>query len=436
MPRSTGNLVNNRFIHLSPTQAKIAHSVIQIKDEDVKSCLQYTDDLIKRVGPRLAGTHQDHEAAQFLFEEMKKFGDHTHIEQFSVHPESFLSILPVLATSYLISSIFLFFGTFWLYLGVFGYLIGAFYAILQFVFYEKTFDPLYRKMKGYNVSTVIEPAGEVKQQIILSGHHDSAFIFNYIQHHPRFYTIRVLSGFLIFTITLFFALYWAIFKLFSGINPPIVNIIRFGVIIGSVIVLQYYFFKNRKGSPGAGDNLISSVMAMKIGQKFSITKSMGCYPLNHTRLIILSTDGEECGLRGASAYVRQHFQELREIPTFNINMDSIYNLKDLQIMITDINGTVRLSHSLAEEIKSLFETLGYSASLYPILFGAGGTDAAEFSKIGVDAVTILAVPTEFNDNNVVYHTSNDTVEHIEYQAVMAILSLLKEFIISKDFEIS
>ncbi|MHA1518700.1 MAG: M28 family peptidase [Promethearchaeota archaeon] len=429
------NLIqNNSLYHLSESQAQTAHSQLEITNEDALRCLMYTDKTIKITGPRLAGTKSSHKAANLLHSEMEKFGENSFLEEFSVNPDSFLSFMPVMATSYLISSLFLLFGGYWVYLGVAGYIFGAIYAILQFVFYEKTFDPWYRSLKGYNTGTTIEPASDVRQQIIISGHHDSAFIFNFLEHHQKWYSIRIAGGLVIFAIALIFAIYWALFHTITGYSPPIANIIRFLIIGGSLGLIQYYFFKNRKGSPGAGDNLIASVMAMKIGQKFAATKKLQCNPLLHTRLIVLSNDAEECGLRGAAAYVAKHRNELTSMPTYVLNADSIYDLKDLQILISDINGTVKLSKSMAEEVQTISNQLGYSPKLFSMPFGAGGTDAAEFAKIGVEAITILALPTEYVRDNLVYHTSLDTVDKIEPAAVKAILEIMMEYIIRKDAE--
>ena len=408
--------------------------MLEISNEDALRCLMYTDLTIKQTGPRLAGTKASHKAADLLYAEMDKFGDSSFKEQFKVNPDSFLSIMPVMATSYILSSLFLLLGGFWTYLGVLGYLFGAIYAILQFVFYEKTFDPWYRSLKGYNVGTTIEPEKDVRQQIILSGHHDSAFIFNFLENYPRFYSLRIAAGLIIFAAAIIFAIYWALFLTITGVNPPLANVIRFLIIGGSLGLIQYYFFKNRKGSPGAGDNLIASVMAMKIGQKFAAAKKIDCNALSHTRVIVLSNDAEECGLRGASAYVEKHRSELAEIPTFVLNVDSIYDLKDLQILISDINGTVKLSQSMAKEIQAIAQQLGFTPKLFSMPFGAGGTDAAEFAKIGVEAISILALPTEFIREKLVYHTSEDTVDKIEPAAVKAILEIMMEYILRKDAE--
>jgi len=324
------------------------------------------------------------------------------------------------------------FSGIWVYFAIFGYIFGFVYALLQFVFYEKFLDPLYKKMTGYNVSGVIEPFGAVKQQVVLSGHHDSAFVFNFLQHNQKWYTFRLVGGLLTFVATMIFTLIWAIYKLATGNDPLYADILRFAIVGLSVLVIQFYFFKSRQGTPGAGDNLIASVMAMKVGSKLAMAKKMGLSPLENTRVVILSNDAEEAGLRGAAAYVKQHYSELREIPTYNFNIDSIYNVKELQFLTSDINGTVLLSKLMAEEALNVATKLGYSARILPIPFGGGATDAAEFAKIGVEATTLLALPTELVRDGIVYHTTEDKVENIEPAAVKACLEIIMAFLLEKE----
>ncbi|MHA1672652.1 MAG: M28 family peptidase, partial [Promethearchaeota archaeon] len=88
------------------------------------------------------------------------------------------------------------------------------------------------------------------------------------------------------------------------------------------------------------------------------------------------------------------------------------------------------------EVQTISNQLGYSPKLFQMPFGAGGTDAAEFAKIGVEAITILALPTEYVRENLVYHTSEDTVDKIEPAAVKAILEIQMEYILRKDAEVT
>lgn len=67
-----------------------------------------------------------------------------------------------------------------------------------------------------------------------------------------------------------------------------------------------------------------------------------------------------------------------------------------------------------------------------MVFGGGGTDAAEFAKVGVKATSMLAMPTTVFREGLAYHTLQDTVEAIEPEAVRACLAVAKGFVLHKD----
>jgi hypothetical protein len=106
-----------------------------------------------------------------------------------------------------------------------------------------------------------------------------------------------------------------------------------------------------------------------------------------------------------------------------LNIDSIYNVKHLQFLITDLNGSLALSRELAEECQALASRAGLTSRLVRMVFGGGSTDAAELAKIGVPATTMLAMPTDLVRDGLVYHTVNDTVDAIEPEAVRACLEV-------------
>ena len=63
-----------------------------------------------------------------------------------------------------------------------------------------------------------------------------------------------------------------------------------------------------------------------------------------------------------------------------------------------------------------------------IPFGGGGTDAASFAKTGIEAVSIVAMPTSLFQGEHWYHTPYDTVDHIEPAAVQAAFDIVCGFI--------
>ena len=75
--------------------------------------------------------------------------------------------------------------------------------------------------------------------------------------------------------------------------------------------------------------------------------------LESTRLLFVSFDAEEAGLRGARAFARAHRSEIAGIATFAYNMDCLYRKDRLRFLLTDLNGSVGLdrpSTALLSEI--------------------------------------------------------------------------------------
>jgi putative aminopeptidase FrvX len=139
--------------------------------------------------------------------------------------------------------------------------------------------------------------------------------------------------------------------------------------------------------------------------------------------VVLSTDGEEIGQRGAIEYARRHGAGLRATPTHVFNMDSIYFYKDLAVVSRDRNFTCRLSETMVTDILEVAAESGLRVKRMAIPFGGGGTDAAAFAVAGIKATTIIAQPTGLVSHDHLYHTSRDLVENIDVKAVAATLDL-------------
>ena len=194
-----------------------------------------------------------------------------------------------------------------------------------------------------------------------------------------------------------------------------------GLSRGFVPVAGYFLLVAlRRGSPGAGDNLVSSVLVARLAREIAERKGQ---LLRSTRLRVVSFDSEEAGLRGAAAYMRSHAKDLERLPCFHLNFDSIYQLEHLQVLTSDINGTVRLSGEMVETLEACALENGLSLGRFGMLFGAGGTDAAESARRGMPATTVIAMPTTIVRDELVYHTPRDTVDRIEPAAVEACMKL-------------
>jgi putative aminopeptidase FrvX len=142
----------------------------------------------------------------------------------------------------------------------------------------------------------------------------------------------------------------------------------------------------------------------------------------------VSFDAEEAGLRGAAAYFRAHAAELKRLPCAHLNFDSLYRLRDLQVFTSDVNGTVRLSRPLVDRLIACAIECGVEMRTFGMVFGGGGTDAAESARAGIPSTSIVALPTEVVRRGLVYHTPRDTVEHIEPAAVEACMRIALRFL--------
>lgn len=382
--------------------------------------LRLTATLIDRHGPRLTGREATLAAADELREEIGRFADRAWVQDFPVRPGAFLGWIRLLVSFFVIAVVLL-----WFRLELAAALLvtlGIVIMVLEFFLYREPIDFLWPRRIGRNVLGVVEPSGDVRRQLIVSGHHDSAHIFNFFVHQPQLYPLRVFGG--IGSIALLFLWSWVMVALgTAGADLATVAPWGAGVFTAALtLVLQLWFFASPKGTPGAGDNLVSTAAAIEIGRHFANAKSQG-KGLEHTRVIVASWDAEEAGLRGARAYARAWRDALSSIPSVNYNMDCPYQLQDLFFLTSDINGSVRLDSALAARCRRIAGEMGHEAEVKDIAFLTGGTDAAELAKAGVAATTLMAMPWGNDERAAAYHTPGDTVETIEPAAVEAAIGI-------------
>ena len=395
-------------------------------------CLQFARDIIDRHGPRLAGTKACQESATEIRDRLSESCDEVFFERFDFHSGAFTGFMKFLAVGYAMMTLCAFIGGYWLIPAMAIYVLCFFSAVGEFVFYKEIFDPFYKKSRGWNVSGVILPQDEITRQVIIVGHHDSANVFNFLVHLQKWYSIRILAG-LIGVFGLGFMVFIRGIFFIAGYNDSVyVPYLSAALAVGLVVVLPFYFFINKAVVPGAGDNLITTAILWRVAGIFGTAKKQGKPLLRSTKLILLSTDAEEEGLRGARAYVKKNKNELLRTPTCVLSIDSLYTLRELKCLTSEINGFMKTSRRLAEECRHIAGQLGYSLTTVPIAFGGGATDAAEFARIGIDATCILGLSTHYIREGMVYHTMEDTVDKIEPGIVEAVLKIVYEFILQKD----
>lgn len=165
--------------------------MIRVARSDVRDVLSRAGDLIEKCHPRLAGSPGCRRAALALRDALKPFCDRVDIEEFTQAPGSFFSLGRVLAGTYLASAILLFIGGPAACFSAAGFTLGTVYFFTVFARLDRSFDFLFPKKPGANVVGVLEPEAEVRQQVIVGGHHDSAPIGNFLEKRQWAYAFRI-----------------------------------------------------------------------------------------------------------------------------------------------------------------------------------------------------------------------------------------------------
>jgi aminopeptidase YwaD len=301
----------------------------------------------------------------------------------------------------------------------------------QFVFYKKIFDPFFSKALGYNISGFVEPDHDVQQQIILCGHHDAAYVFHYMAISPRLYPFVVIGGVLSLLLGIGLSLTCIIMS-----NPP--GWIPTVMAASFVLVLPLWWFTTDTVSPGAGDNMIAVALANEVTRVLADSKKSGNNLLRHTRIVCLSVDAEESGLRGSMAYVARHAKDLTATKSYVLCLDTLYNADKLIFFNNDMNLTTDLSDSMANDLNNIARELGYGARVARMPWGGGSTDAASFARGGIEATCMLAFDLNVGKlpKDLVYHTLKDTTNAIEPAIVEQAINVTIDYILKKDKEIS
>ena len=134
---------------------------------------------------------------------------------------------------------------------------------------------------------------------------------------------------------------------------------------------QLWWFASAQSTPGAGDNMASSAAAWEALRHLAEQKAAG-QGLSHLRVIAASWDAEEAGLRGGRAWVKAgrgpQADDRLALDTWNLNLECLYDVDELFLLTSDVNGTVKLSAELAEQCRRLLACRGRNVPAKPIAF--------------------------------------------------------------------
>ena len=157
---------------------------------------------------------------------------------------------------------------------------------------------------------------------------------------------------------------------------------------------------------GATDNAIGCAVMMEAAR---ILKSLGVKPRRTIRVALWS--GEEEGLLGSQAYVKEHFGTFEEPKPEFAKFDGYFNVD---------SGTGRVRGAsifgppedadILRQILAPFADLGVAGAIPSKSRRLGGTDSTSFSQAGLPGVGLGQDPIEYFGDT--WHTNLDTYERI------------------------
>lgn len=397
----------------------------RIYNECAEEALSMTVEIIKKYGPRVSGTEGCTNAATELEMILGKYCSTVRRESFWIHPHSLYSIGKIFTVIYLVGMIaFLLNSIISIGVGVISMLFGSVFCITQFILYLDTFDRLFSKTVGNNIVGVIEPKATAQQQVVIVGHHDSSYVYPFYEKMPSLFPVRLFIPILLLLICFLVSSYSLWLGLFTGNIPKLPNWINYALILGVVFVAPMYGYISKRSSPGAGDDLIGCMIGIKLADLFH----NGDKGLKNTRIIVVLTDGEEVGQKGAKFFIKNNMDLLTAIKTIVINIESIYEYADIALVKRDRNGFTRLSKNLVENIRTVAKDCGHDPLITAIPFGGGGTDGGQFAREKIETISIIGMPTGIFRKEILFHTLNDIPEKITGKAVSAVIEIVSEYV--------
>lgn len=387
--------------------------------------------ICKKIGPRKPGSPEEHRAQQWMEKDMKNYCNKTEIEEFTLHRQGFMGFIPFTVVCG-VSSVFV--NWFVSSIAAFIICVIAFVPlVLEFLMYKQFDDFLFPKQTSHNMIATRSPKGEVKQRFIMIAHSDSQFEWpiNYLiggLQAKLFVEIPAVVGLVIQTI---YALVCIIVGK-GGAAGDIEKAKWFFILFFVVSIvfipfeISFIFFQSwTKSVPGASDNLSGCYTGM--GTIKALDEAG--IEFENTELVMICSGSEEAGLRGAKAYAKAHEEELKEIPTAVVALDTFRDLEDMAVYDRDLSGTLQHDWGVKHLVKNAAANCGYELEFASIYIG--GCDAAAFTQRGIKATGFAAMNP---DPPRYYHTRLDTPENLRPEAISAGIEIMCEAICMYDKE--
>ena len=375
----------------------------------------YMTSFIKRIcaeiGPRLGTTEGEKRAGMETKNEYAKFCDETFSEEFECRPRAFLDFVWVSTILFIASTaLYLFYPAVTVILAVLALLVFLF----EQMFLKEAVDFLFPRGKSANIFGKIKSKGETKHLVLIGSHHDSAYeflIFKKLGRKVIKFTYLTVGAVIL---TIFLAVVRTVSQLLGLGLQQVLDLLLVVPLVGCVFIM--YFVLNLRSSRlvlGANDNLSGVAVTLAIAKYLHKNR-----PKN-TEVWVISFGCEEC-MRGSKRFVPNHTTELKE--AYLVNFDCV-GVGKITIVNKEKMYTATHSEELCKMLQQSARKVGFTIDIKAMDFG--GTDAANFSKAGLKAATIIGLGGPFWR---FWHSLEDTPDLIEANNLLTCAEIGIQFI--------
>ena len=405
---------------MSVTQEYARDKAADTMDQAQKVCSSIKR-IIETIGPRAPGSPEELKAQEFIQKEIRPYCSSTEIEPFIVHRQAFMGFIPFTVAMGVIA-VFLYFFDYQIASFILC-ILGLIPLVLEFVMYKQFIDPLFPGHESHNLICRKAPKGEIKRRIVFVGHADSQYewTLNYLLggNGMKAVLIPAVVGLIVLTVASLIKM--IVFDIAGVVSHgadlffTIVGIIQFAFV---PFFLLFLLFQNPfKSVPGANDNLTGCYVATGVIKALADAG----IEFENTEVVAICSGSEEAGLRGAKDYAKKHKQEMLDVDTIVIAVDTFRDLSDLAIYDRDLSGTLKHDSEVRKLVRRAGENCGLELEYSSVYIGA--SDAAAFTQEGIRATGFAAMdptPPRY------YHTRLDNWDNMNPEAIKVGLDVMVE----------
>ncbi|HMX81317.1 MAG TPA: M20/M25/M40 family metallo-hydrolase, partial [Ferruginibacter sp.] len=176
-----------------------------------------------------------------------------------------------------------------------------------------------------------------------------------------------------------------------------------------------------QGATGATDNAAGCAVMM---EAVRIIKALGLQPKRTIRIALWS--GEEQGLLGSRAYVRNHFADPADmvLKPEHGNVSAYYNLDNGTGRIRGVylQGNAAAGAIFAKWLEPFYELDAKTITIN----NTGGTDHQSFDGVGIPGFQFIQDPIEYDTRT--HHTNMDTYDHLVPEDLKQAATIVASFV--------